>query len=222
MCNRYATDIRKAGLERDYYGFEEWSETRIEPVLEVFPDRIGPVIRAREGGGREWVAMRWGLPGPSSLGAAPVTNVRNLESPHWRALLGPANRCLAPFTRFAEYDDASPKGGKVMRVFTLQAEPMAMFAGIWRAWRGPRGPKKSPVVGEHLLFAILTTEANESVRPIHAKAMPVILSTPAEYEQWLTAPAEEIPAIQERLFPPERLVLRPEMLKPSASLIELA
>ena len=27
VCNRYASDIRKAGLEREYYGFEEWSET---------------------------------------------------------------------------------------------------------------------------------------------------------------------------------------------------
>ena len=31
MCNRYASDIRKAGLEKEYYGFEEWSETRITP-----------------------------------------------------------------------------------------------------------------------------------------------------------------------------------------------
>lgn len=42
MCNRYACDIRKAGLEKEFYGFEEWSETRINPilgnaVLEVFP-----------------------------------------------------------------------------------------------------------------------------------------------------------------------------------------
>jgi putative SOS response-associated peptidase YedK len=29
--------------------------------------------------------------------------------------------------------------------------------------------------GEHLLFGFLTTEANDTVRPIHAKAMPVIL-----------------------------------------------
>mgnify|MGYP000845521828 FL=1 len=24
MCNRYASDIRKAGKERDYYGFDEF------------------------------------------------------------------------------------------------------------------------------------------------------------------------------------------------------
>lgn len=31
MCNRYAADIGKAGLEKEFYGFEEWSETLIKP-----------------------------------------------------------------------------------------------------------------------------------------------------------------------------------------------
>lgn len=29
MCNRYAADIREAGREKGYWGFDEWSETRI-------------------------------------------------------------------------------------------------------------------------------------------------------------------------------------------------
>jgi hypothetical protein len=33
MCNRCAADIRKADKERDYYGFHEWSEIRINPIL---------------------------------------------------------------------------------------------------------------------------------------------------------------------------------------------
>ncbi len=42
MCNRCAADIRKAGREKDYWGVDERSETRINPnlgnaVLEVFP-----------------------------------------------------------------------------------------------------------------------------------------------------------------------------------------
>lgn len=81
VCNRYASDIRKAGVERDYYGFEEWSETRLNVVLEVFPKSIGPIIRLDAGGNREWSRMRWGLPGPQSTGGAPVTNIRNIKSP---------------------------------------------------------------------------------------------------------------------------------------------
>src|SRR5262249_22316724 len=85
VCNRYASDIRKAGMERDYYGFDEWSETRINPmlgnaVLEVFPKSFGPVIKPNEDSKLEWSKMRWGLPGPPQFGGAPVTNIRNIKS----------------------------------------------------------------------------------------------------------------------------------------------
>jgi putative SOS response-associated peptidase YedK len=36
--------------------------------------------------------------------------------------------------------------------------------------------------------AFLTTEANADVKVIHPKAMPVILTTQAEVETWLTPP----------------------------------
>ena len=78
---------------------------------------------------------------------------------------------------------------------------MYCFAGIWRAWSGDYGSKKDPRPGEHLLFSFLTTDANDLVRPVHAKAMPVVLSGEAEYEQWLSAPASEIAAIQARVLP---------------------
>ena len=37
------------------------------------------------------------------------------------------------------------------------------------------------------LFAFLTTEPNDVVAPIHAKAMPVILTTDEERGVWLSA-----------------------------------
>jgi putative SOS response-associated peptidase YedK len=95
MCNRYASDIRKTGLEREFYGFEEWSETRINTVLEVFPKSTGPVIVRREDRALKWQRMRWGLPGPVATGQAPVTNIRNLSSP---ALAAVARRA-APLPR---------------------------------------------------------------------------------------------------------------------------
>lgn len=61
-----------------------------------------------------------------------------------------------------------------------------------------RGVRKKQE-GEHLLFGFLTTEANDTVRPIHAKAMPVILRTPEEMDQWMTAPAPEAVALQRPL-----------------------
>lgn len=210
MCNRYASDIRKAGKERDYYGFDEWSETRIKPllgnaVLEVFPKSYGPIIKLNDKGELEWAKMRWGLPGPPQFGGAPVTNIRNVKSPHWRPLLGPAHRCLVPFTAFSEYEDASPKGKKQIRWFASPNRGLLYFAGIWRQWEGDYGSKKEPNIGTHLLFSFLTTEANDLVRPVHAKAMPVVLRTEAEVEEWLSAPSSEIEAIQARVLPSDAL-----------------
>jgi putative SOS response-associated peptidase YedK len=45
------------------------------------------------------------------------------------------------------------------------------------------------VEGRHELFRFLTTEANAIVAPIHAKAMPVILTSPVEADLWLNAEA---------------------------------
>lgn len=210
MCNRYASDVRKAGLERDFYGFEEWSDTRINTVLEVFPKSVGPVIRLREDGAYECARMRWGLPGPSTMGGAPVTNIRNIKSAHWRPVLGPEHRCLVPFTAFSEYEDASPKGAKVIRWFAAPDRRLLCFAGVWRTWTGDYGSKKEPNVGEHLLFSFLTTKPNDVVRPVHAKAMPVVLRNEEERREWLTAPASSIEAMQARVLPSAELEVLPD------------
>lgn len=220
MCNRYASDIRKAGLARDYYGYEEWSETRINPmlgnaVLEVFPKSQAPIIRNRWLDGkrtdeREWQTMRWGLPGPPQFGGAPVTNIRNVKSPHWRGVLGLPHRCLVPFTAFSEYEDASPKGKKQIRWFAPPDRGVMYFAGLYNSWYGDYGSKKEPNEGNHVLFSFLTTDANDLVRPVHAKAMPVILRTEAEEEEWLNAPPAEIEAIQSHVLPTDALEIVPD------------
>jgi hypothetical protein len=49
------------------------------------------------------------------------------------------------------------------------------------------------------LFAFLTTEPNAIVAPIHAKAMPVILTTQEEIDAWMTAPAPKAFSLQRPL-----------------------
>jgi putative SOS response-associated peptidase YedK len=61
------------------------------------------------------------------------------------------------------------------------------------------GPKSAPVDGQHELFGFLTTEANAVVAPIHPKAMPVILTTPAEIDLWLLADAPKALELQRPL-----------------------
>jgi putative SOS response-associated peptidase YedK len=160
----------------------------------IFPDQLAPVVRSDRDGARELIRMRWGFPPPPNTGSQVVTNVRNTKSPFWRAWLKPEFRCLVPLTSFCEYTDERPK---VPHWFALIDErPLAAFAGIWRPWTGTRGTKAQPVEGEHLLYSFLTTEANAVVKPVHAKAMPVVLSTPDEWDVWLRAPIKEALQLQ--------------------------
>jgi hypothetical protein len=66
----------------------------LPPVPGVFPDYAAPVVHDYLGG-RELIIMRWGIPAPPQFGGAPVTNIRNTASPHWRGWLKPKNRCPA-------------------------------------------------------------------------------------------------------------------------------
>ena len=106
--------------------------------------------------------------------------MRNTSSPHWRRWLGPANRCIVPFTSFSEYETGP--GGKKTPVWSALAEdrPLACFAGIWTSWTSDRKAKEGEGTAD--FYAFLTTEANAEVEPIHPKAMPVILTTEEEVD----------------------------------------
>jgi putative SOS response-associated peptidase YedK len=158
---------------------------------------MAPVVRNSDGG-RELIQMRWGFPPPPKVGNHPVMNVRNVGSPFWRAWLKPEYRCLIPMTSFSEYADTQPRKTPVWFARS-EDRPLMAFAGIWRPWKGVRGTEADPVEGEHLLYSFLTCDPNNIVKPIHPKAMPVILTTPEEYETWLNAPTEEALKLQRPL-----------------------
>ena len=210
MCNLYSMVSNQEAIRRlarvmhDNIGNQP-------PLPGIFPDQLAPVVCNAKNGERSLELMRWGFPPPPKLATRPVTNLRNTASSYWRAWLMPAYRCLVPATSFCEYTDKLPK---VPHWFALDdTRPLFAFAGIWRPWTGARGTKaeRSAAVAEtgseereHLLFSFLTTEANDVVRPIHAKAMPVMLTSEEEFDTWLSAEPEEALTLQ-RPLPPERL-----------------
>jgi hypothetical protein len=75
--------------------------------------------------------------------------------------------------------------------------PLALVAGIWAQWTSVRKVREAETTNN--LFAFLTTEPNAIVKPIHAKAMPVILTRAEEIETWLTAPGNDALKLQRPL-----------------------
>jgi putative SOS response-associated peptidase YedK len=197
MCNLYSLTKGQAAV-RDWFRARHDRTGNLPLFPGIFPDQIAPIMRTGADGERELVMARWGMPGPPQYGGAPVTNIRNVSSPHWRGWLGKRNRCLVPATSFCEYADTKPRKTPIW--FALAEDrPLFAFAGLWVSWRGVRGPKSAPVDGHHELFGFLTTEANAVVGPIHPKAMPVILLTPEEIEVWLEADIGDAVALQRPL-----------------------
>jgi len=202
MCNLYSVTKGQEAIRQLAKAMRD-TTGNLPPLPDIYPDQMAPVVRLAKDGERELTMMRWGFPSPANAKARMVTNVRNASSPYWRTWLE-RFRCLVPATSFCEYTDTTPK---VPHWFALdETRPIFFFAGIWRPWTGTRGTKANPVEGEHRLYLFLTCEANEIVKPIHAKAMPVLLTSEDEADRWLTAPVDEALELQ-RPLPSDQMMI---------------
>jgi putative SOS response-associated peptidase YedK len=217
MCNHYSNDLRKLGRFLGELIGEQFNETKIPLRFEnqlkaeykggVWPDVPG-VVMLQKGDGYDLQVMRWGFPkktdadGNIEKGVTWITNARYVVNergglyPTFADWTGPEYRCLVPATSFFEPDGRHTGGGRTPEVEFARAggEPF-FFAGFWRPWTGPRGPLKAPILDDHLLYTFLTTWPNELVKPIHKKAMPVIL-TWDDAEVWLNEPIEDAIKLQ--------------------------
>lgn len=176
MCGRYtlAADAESIQLAFNLDKASGWRE----PRYNIAPTQQVAVISNRDP--RALSFMKWGL-APSwakdpKIGNRMI-NARSetaAEKPSFRTAFK-RRRCLIPADGYYEWARRGKK--KTPMYITHTQRDIFAFAGLWESWKQPDGEWLNTCT-------ILTTEANERIRPIHHR-MTVILE-PEDYALWLS------------------------------------
>ena len=109
-------------------------------------------------------------------------------------------RCLVPVDSFFEWRAIKGLNAKQPYAVGMKRGELFALAGIWENW-------KLPGTEEWVrTFAVITTPANDLLRPIHDR-MPVIIP-PIEYDRWLSS-FDPDPRDLLRPFPSEPMMIWP-------------
>jgi putative SOS response-associated peptidase YedK len=181
MCGRFTLRVPASVVAEQFAVFETlpWrARYNIAPSQPVAAVRLATASTKAERP-RELVWLRWGL--IPSWADDPAIGNRLINARAETAAQKPAfraamrqRRCLVVADGFYEWQRTGKR--KVPYLIRLRDESPFGFAGLWESWEGP----------DHSAIqscTILTTEANDLVRPVHDR-MPVIIA-PSDYDRWL-------------------------------------
>lgn len=174
MCGRYTLAAEADELIEAFDVPELTFE--LVPRYNIAPTQEAPVV-AEDRKGRRAGLLTWGLvPGWRDEPGAGLINARCesvSEKPSFREAFE-RRRCLVPADGFYEWSREG--GAKVPHWIHAPDGSLLSFAGIWERWSRPgEAPRHT--------FAILTTDANPDVAPLHER-MPVVIA-PADRDAWL-------------------------------------
>jgi putative SOS response-associated peptidase YedK len=202
MCGRFTLTASREALTSLFPLFDV---PDVQPQYNVAPTQAVLAVRQPAGRDRpELVSLKWGLvPGwadDPAMGNRMI-NARAetaAEKPAFRSAFR-QRRCLVLADGFYEWQKLGKK--KQPHYFRLWDGSPFAFAGLWEHWE-----RDGKVIES---CAVLTTAANELVRPLHDR-MPVILA-PGDFERWLDPKAAKGPELQGLLrpFPAEAMTSYP-------------
>lgn len=177
MCGRYTIGLEAQGFREAlarYYGVET-GRTALYPNLNAAPRQMLPIVTLGGDGRRRLVLMRWGLTPrrerdpehgrlrPINARATTIRTVPVFRDLVWR------HRALVAATGSLEW--SRRHDGRQPFLFRTRDRPTVSLAGLWDEWRG-RGPNAA---APRYSFAVLTTEPNSLVEPLHDRMAAVRL-----------------------------------------------
>ena len=214
MCGRFTLQTTAEEAEL-FFGLGDADARLLVPRFHISPTQ--PIVVIRNGEiNREMVPMRWGLwpswvkdPNDFPLlinaradGVATKNSFRNAFK---------RRRCLIPASGFYEWKAAGkgPKQPYWIAPPSRQNARLIAFAGLWETWCGADGSEVDTA-------AIITTDANATLAPIHHR-MPALIE-PGQFDAWLAQDTAQ-DELMRMLRPPagERLVAVPVSTRVNAA-----
>ncbi|HYM00979.1 MAG TPA: SOS response-associated peptidase [Blastocatellia bacterium] len=176
MCGRF---VRRAEVDQIVREFSvQTVSCDLKPSYNVAPTQDVAIIvdDAANDRGRQLLAVRWGLVPAGSPDLSVGNRLINAraETLHVRPSFKDAfyhRRCLVIADAFIEWKKAGKD--KMPMLIGLKEEPLFGFAGLYETWRAPDGRNI-------MTCTVITTDANEIVRPIHDLICTSVSTVPPE------------------------------------------
>ena len=187
MCGRFVQASSPALLLAQFGAIEVVTDLA-DPDYNVTPRREVTVVLNTVEGERVIDRLRWGLvprwAKDKAIGDR-LINARSetvREKPSFKSAYA-SRRCIIPVDGFYEWRAIDGQRTKPpVFIHANTGQPIAV-AGIWESWRDPADGNDA--IAPLRTCAILTTEANAMIEPIHNR-MPVILDE-QDWDAWLDA-----------------------------------
>ncbi|MCC5890360.1 MAG: SOS response-associated peptidase [Alkalibacterium sp.] len=193
MCGRYGLSvsekdlIKRYQLDADDYTLGDYT---FEEKDEIFPTTDNVILLPN----RKLYPVKWGF--TPHFAKRPLINARSESVLEKKTFKEPfsSKRCIVPASYFFEWQPVEGQKKKDKKLIRVDGLPVFSMAGVCERYKDDEG-------NSILTYAILTTDANEQMKPIHDR-MPVILD-PEDENQYLDLEAD-VESVQELLKPTKK------------------